>query len=285
MPTICMASAQVISEYLRWMRTRNLSPATIKNTKSILHRLAIATGGRDLLTLTADDLADWQARRAEQVAARSLRTQTSAVQVFYRWCVDEQFIAADPAAKLPTPKVPRLLPKPIAEDDLQAAFDSADDWMRAVLCLAAFAGLRAAEIAGLDWTEVQLGGEEPHLRVVGKGAKERIVDLSPAVVRALRRLPGPQRGPVIRRRDRKPGRNTPSNVSQVVGRYLRSLGISASAHSGRHRAITWVCRMGGIRLAADFAGHASVSTTGGYAQVARRDCRAAVVAAGEIQAS
>jgi integrase len=285
MTTICIASAQSVNDYLRWMRTRRLSPRTVGTAKSILNNVAIAVGGdRDLLELAHADLYEWQATRAEQVVARTLRTQLGYLKRFYAWAVAEQLLLDDPAARLETPRVPQLLPHPISEEDLSRAIDEADDRMRAIICLAAYAGLRAAEVADLDWRDVYLSGPEPTLRVVGKGNKERIIDLSPGLVRILSRLPD-RRGPVIRRLDGKPSKNTPNRISQAAGRYLRSLGIRASLHWGRHRAITMVYRLGDLRIAQEFAGHASSSTTGGYAQVARRDLRPVVVAAGEIQAS
>lgn len=284
MATICIGAAPTVSDYLRSLRIRRLSPKTITTAKSILHNLAVTCGGRDLLDLAHADLYEWQARRADQVAARTMRTQLSYVRGFYTWAVDEDLLQTDPSTRLAVPRVPRLLPHPISEEDLERATEAADDRLRAILCLAAFAGLRAAEVADLDWRNVYLSGPEPTLRVVGKGSKERIIDLSLSMVRILERLPD-RRGPVIRRGDGKPGRNTPNTISQVAIRHLRSCGINASLHWGRHRAITVVCRIGGLRVAQEFAGHASASTTGGYAAVARRDLRPVVVQAGEIQAS
>lgn len=152
MATTSIASAHIIASYLRHLRTRCCSPNTIRSARSVLNNLAIATGGRDLLTLTPAELGEWQARRAVLVAARTLRTQTSYVRRFYVWAVDERHLEVDPAARLVRPKVPRLLPRPIAEADLAEALDGADDLMRATLALGAFGGLRAAEIAGLDWS-------------------------------------------------------------------------------------------------------------------------------------
>lgn len=284
MATICIAAAQTVSDYLRWLRTRRLSPKTINTARSILHNLAIAVGGdRDLIDLAHEDLYAWQVARAEQVAARTLRKDVSYLKRFYCWALEEGLVDVDPSARLSMPKVPVLLPHPISEEDLARAIDEADDQLRAILCLAAFGGLRAAEIANLDWRDLYLTGPEPTLRVVGKGSRERVVDLSPQLVRILLRLPD-RRGPVIRRRDGRPGKNRPNRISQLASRYLRACGIHASLHWGRHRAITVVCRLGGLRVAQEFAGHASASTTGRYAAVARRDLRPVVVAAGEIQA-
>ncbi len=282
MSTICIASAQSVSDYLRSLRARRLSPGTVRTASSILHNLAVACGGRDLLDLQYTDLYEWQAQRAEVLAARTLRTQVSNVKRFYAWAHDDGRLDVNPSARLISPKVPRLLPRPITEEDLDLALDEADDKMAVILCLAAFAGLRAAEIAGLEWNNIFLTQDEPTLRVIGKGNKEGIVDLSPRLVQVLRRLPH-RRGPVIQRRDGRAGRNTPSRISQMVIRFLRRCGITASLHQLRHRSITVVCRLGGLRVAQEFARHASASTTAGYAQVARRDLRPIVIQAGDIR--
>ena len=54
----------------------------------------------------------------------------------------------------------------------------------ATVALLTGCGLRAAELCGLTWQRVELEGDLPRLRVVGKASKERVVPLSPAVVRA-----------------------------------------------------------------------------------------------------
>ena len=59
--------------------------------------------------------------------------------------------------------------------------------MRACLALAAFAGLRACEIAGLDWHDVDF--ETGQLRIVeGKGGHSRVLPLSTALAAELERL-------------------------------------------------------------------------------------------------
>jgi integrase/recombinase XerC len=237
-----------------------------------------------LLDAQPEDLAEWQADRAAVITARTLRTKMVWLRGFYAWAVECGVLAEDPSRRMRTPKVPRLLPRPLSEDKLATCLANADARMRALLLLAAFAGLRAAEIAGLAWTEVQLEGDEPTIRVVGKGAKERIIDVSPMLRDALLALPH-RRGPVIRRSDGGHLPNTPNNLSKVGNRYLRDLGIPDTLHSLRHRFGTQVARVGGIRVAQEALGHASVTTAALYAEVARRDLRPVVVSVGEVKAS
>lgn len=258
----------LISDYLNYMKAWHASPETIRSARSILLGVAEATGQR-LTDLQHVDLATWQGQRARQVSERTLRTQLTYLRGYYRWAVAEGLVERDPTARLRTPRVPMLLPRPISEERLVDALDGALPIMRAILALAAFAGLRACEIARLTWSDVYLDDPQPYLRVIGKRSKERVVDVSPELARILRGLLGPRRGPVIRRLDGEPGHVAPVRISQMSNRYLHSLGHPDTLHSLRHRFVTQVCRVGGLRRAQEAAGHASSSTTAGYALVQR----------------
>ena len=270
----------LLRDYLRSLEARKLSLESIRTARSVLNGVHARTG-KPLAQIAPSDLADWQHQRAGELSVRSLRKSLVWVHGLYSWALLEERIPADPSLRLRTPKAPRLLPKPIPEHRLALAVESADDRMRAILCLAGFAGLRAGEIAHLAWSEVDLDAPEPTLRVIGKGSKERILDLSPDLVAALRALPH-RRGAVIRRGDGRPGFNSPGRISQIAGEHLHGLGIPDTLHSLRHRLLTVVCRIGGLREAQEVAGHASAATTSPYTLVARRDLRATVVQAGRL---
>jgi integrase/recombinase XerC len=283
MTKITQGSSALINEYLTWMRVRGLSPQTMRTARYILTGLALRLGPVPLAEATPQHLAQWQAARAQELVMRSLRAQTGYVKAFYAWALDWEVVAVDPARRLLPPRTPRLLPRPIAEDALLDALDNAGPRMRAILGLAAFAGLRACEIARLAWSDVVLDGPERQLRVVGKGSRERVVPVSDELAGILRALPGTHRGPVIRRGDGTPGHNSPNAVSKAALRHLRACDHADTLHALRHRLITWACRHGGIRRAQEIAGHASPATTAGYAAVAGGELREVIEEAGKIQ--
>ena len=263
--------------YLRSLRARNASPTTLRNAHSALGMLERDTR-RPLVHLTHDDLEEWTARRLSTVTARTVRAQMVWIHGFYAWAVDCGHLAADPSARLGTIKVPRLLPRPIAEDRLAAALAAADTRMRAVLLLAADGGLRASEIARLEWADVDLDSPEPTLRVVGKGSRERVVDIAPRLADALAAL-GHRRGVVIRRGDGATGANSATRISQMGSEHLHGAGCPDTLHALRHRFGTLVCRAGGIRVAQEALGHASPTSTAIYTAVARREIRATILTA------
>lgn len=278
-----LASARVIGDYLSALRARKCSTTTLRTAKSVLHGLA-ARAPRPILELDTDDLQAWQERRAAVLNTGTLRTQASYIINFYRWALRHDLITEDPTRLMQLPRAPRRRPRPMRDEHIQTALDAADDLMRAVLCLAALAGLRACEVARLDWTEVWLG-ENPQLRVVGKGGHEDTVDISPQLAEVLRALPGShRRGPVIPRLDGMPGHNTATRISQMANRHLRACGITDTYHALRHRFVTAVYQYRkDLRAAQEAARHASPTTTAGYAAIAKQDVTAAIFSAGDIR--
>lgn len=268
-----------VSRHLDWLRIRNMRRWTIYNRQCALARAAHWAGG-PILKLTEDELKRWQQSRSTELQPEPLRTEMSHLRAFYSWALDERLIRVDPMRRLPLPKVHRGLPRPISDDLLAQAITAATPETAAILALAAFAGLRAHEVAQLTWNDVVLGAE-PHIRIEdGKGGVGRVVPLSGPLTEKIQALPE-RRGPVIRRMDGLPGPVGAHRISQRANDHLHELGIEASLHQCRHRFATVTyqsCR--DIRAVQDLLGHASPVTTSRYAASSSTVARAAVEAAG-----
>lgn len=273
-------SGTLIYEYLRALHARRAPITTQRSVRSVLTIVERYTG-KALEHATLADLERWQHRRADEVGTRTLRTQVGSVRAFYSWAAKTGRIRENPAAGLDAPRVGLTLPRPMPEQRLATAYYGADPRLRAMVSLAAFAGLRCCEIAALSWSDVYLDVDEPYLHVRGKGSHERVISASPQLVEVLLALPL-RRGPVIRRGDGQAGHNTSNAVSKVGNRYLHSLGIPDTMHSLRHRFLTEMCREAGLRVAQEAAGHASGATTSIYTKVLQSDIRPAVVAVGRL---
>ncbi|PZS15521.1 MAG: hypothetical protein DLM57_12450 [Pseudonocardiales bacterium] len=273
-----------VNRHMEHLRMRNLRPWSIYNRQRALGRLGKWADG-PILRLTAEDLSRWQIERSTQIQPEPRRTELSNVRQFYRWALEQDLIRRDPTIKLPMPRVARHLPRPVRDADLLGALEGASSDVRAILGLASFAGLRACEIARLDWSEVGLGDQSPHIRVVeGKGGHGRLVPISSTLAQILAELPG-ARGPVIRRLDGQAGQVLPHRISSRANKYLHEMGIVETLHQCRHRfasAAYQSCR--DIRAVQELLGHASPTTTSIYAAVASGVAVGAVEAAGTLGA-
>lgn len=276
-------TAYLVGRYVETLRARRCSPETIRTVRSVLTMLSSGVGKR-LDEITHDDLITWQATRAGEIAARTLRTKVTYIRGFYQWLLLEGYMREDPTLRMRIPKVPLTQPRPINEQRLAHAMEGADPTMAAILGLAAFAGLRACEIAALTWGDCFLDDDEPTARVLGKGEREGIVDVSLELRDLLRALPGgrARRGPVIRRLDGRPGPNTANRISKLANEFLHDEGMPDTLHSLRHRFGTEVARLGGIRRAQVALRHAHISSTQIYTAVAHREVRDVVQQVGHI---
>lgn len=272
----------VVSRWLDQLRAGGASENTLR-TYRCQARLLAAWAGSPILYLAHDDLTRWQVERTSQVGTASIRSAMGAHRSFYRWAVREGLLDVDPTARLRMPRPPRRLPRPMPDALYRTAMASADDPLRAILGLAGFAGLRACEIAGLDWSEVQLSAAEPILRVVGKGRVERVVDVSAPLAELLEAV-GRRPGPVIRRLDGRAGPCLPNAICRRANRHLHGLGIRETLHTLRHRFATVMLDASGgdLRAVQEALGHASPTSTAIYTRVSRARIRAAVVAAGQL---
>jgi integrase/recombinase XerC len=280
--TTALISAQVIREYLRYMKAKKSADTTIKTARCILNGVSWRTETH-ILAVGESGLRRWQEIRAEELQPRTLRTHIVYVRAFFRWAVMLGRIEADPSWVLESPRTSRLLPRPMSEDRFAKALEAADGDTLAIICLAGFAGARACEISRLDWSDVVLTGRQPRVRLTGKGGHERMVDIAAPVADALAQLPH-RHGPVIRRRDGKAGRVTPTRISQLASAFLDKVGIEDRLHTLRHRFGTRVYEASGgdIRATQEALGHQSPGTTAGYAALVRGSVRAAILGASEV---
>jgi integrase len=257
---------EVLARHLRALELRGFSPNTIYGRQRALARLG-AVLPVPVLDATAADLAAW--REAMNLTPSSVRWYVSSVYQFYVWVVEQGIRDDNPAARLPVPKAPRRLPRPIGEEALMDALASAPPRIRLWLVLAGWCGLRACEIAGLRRESVMETLTPPVLIVAEnatKGRGERVLPLPDFVVAELAAFGLPARSYVFPRADGGRGPNRPWTISHLASEHLHRCGYSDTLHSLRHRYISAAYKAShDLRLCQELAGHRSPETTAGYA--------------------
>lgn len=210
-----------------------------------------------------------------RIGARTRYTWLSALACFYDHVVDEGHMAVNPVRKIRRPKLRRTLPRPIGDEDLNVALAASWGQHKVWLILAAYAGLRCAEIAGLHRDDILF--DINRLRIVGKGGKERMVPMHPMVSRALAEWPRPRTNTAIFTRP-SGGAWPADQLSREGSIHLHHLGVDATMHQLRHWFGTRTyAESKDIRVVQELMGHSSPTTTAIYTAFSDEDQEAAVM--------
>lgn len=252
--------ADLIEDYLAHLRYLRRSPDTIKTWGSVLRR-AHRELPYGLPMATEEELIEWLGR------CRTARTQscyTTAIKGFFRWALQKRRLDFDPASELPSPKVPKRLPRPATPEQVARILTETPEPVRLWATIAAYAGARCIEIAQLRREHIT----EQWVTLLGKGDKERRVPTHPALWAAVRDLPP---GPITTA--------TKGEISRRSWATFRRLGIQTSLHPVRAAlATTALQATGDLAAVQDILGHASPATTRIYASPSEAQMRAAIQA-------
>lgn len=214
------------------------------------------------------------------------RKVSSLRQFFYYLSEISHNISENPAKNLSSPKLPSRMPKHLTYDQSVHLLQLASSGKYAerdycILTLLLNCGLRRAELAGLNRTDVR---DDNTLRVIGKGNKERILYLNEACQAALAAyLP---KRPIDGTKDKKAlfyghtrDRISLQGVHYIVKGYLKQVGGAEefSAHKLRHTAATLMYQQGGVDLLVlkEMLGHKNLGTTEIYTHTSNEQLRRA----------
>ena len=261
---------------------RGLSPQTTSGYLSDLNQLAAWSCDRELppIDLSRDQISTFLvAQQGQGKAPRSLARMSSSLRAFLTFLRMEGGDGAGPEAVVKPPRPPRILPRTLSEDQIEALLEAPDTATplgvrdRAWLELIYASGLRVSELAGLPALSVFLN--EGFLRVSGKGRKERLIPFGSSAetwIRAWLALrPGFRpRGLALFVGQRGEGL-TRQHLWRLLKGYARAAGLRAEAvspHVLRHAFATHLLDHGAdLRAVQAMLGHADISTTQIYTHV------------------
>jgi len=288
LPPVPDADAAEISAFLDAIWAENgLAKPTLASYRRDLEGLARWRHGRQGGLVQADraGLFDYfAARTGQNYSPRSNARLLSSLRAFYAWVLRRGLRSDDPTALLDPPKLPRSLPKALAESQIDAllAAPQTDTPLglrdRAMFELMYAAGLRVSELVNLPANAVNL--RQGVVRVTGKGSKERLVPLGEESQHWLERYLAEARPKLAGKANRVAlfigGGGEPPSRQQfwgLVKRYAAVAGIDpakVSPHGLRHSFATHLLNHGAdLRALQMLLGHSSLSTTQIYTLVAR----------------
>jgi integrase/recombinase XerC len=286
------ALAPEVEEFLEHLaKERDVSPHTLRAYRRDLRELTAFLGqyyggawtwqGVDRLAVRG--FLAHLARR--KLSKRSSARALSATRSFFRFLHREELVEANPARAVGSPKLEKYLPGYLDRDQAARLFEAAqlraeggrfvDARNLAILELFYSAGLRLAELQGINRADLDLVSQQ--VKVRGKGRKERIVPVGDHAVLALRNYEARrdelarQLGGVGVRAERSAffltERGKRVGVRAIQNAMVALLGLvdedrGLSTHSLRHSFATHLVDAGAdLRAVQELLGHASVSTT------------------------
>ena len=240
--------------------------------------------GRRLVEITRSDVRDLVRAKAEAAPARA-NELLSWVRAFLNFCVDEELIEANPAARLaaPAPKVER--DRVLSDGEVRAilsAFDAIGWPFGPLFKLLLLTAQRREEVAGMRWGEVDLEAAVwtiPSARA--KSGAGHLVPLAPSVIALLRSLPRFAGGNLIfpAMRDGPGAERSVSGFSKAKCRVDDLSGVSGwRLHDLRRTAATRMRELGADRLTVSKClNHAEQGVTARYDRyMADKEKRAAL---------
>ncbi len=290
-----MGNAALLKDYQVYLRVeKGLRPLTCEAYLCDLRTFAEFLESRHgvLLSATQQDVpAFLEHLRTHGIDSRSAARKLSCLRGFYKWLLLDRRIHHDPTINIDSPKSWKVLPKSLAEPEVnemleraalaashpQARATALRD--RAILELLYAAGLRVSEIVGLSVSDLSL--DAGHVLVRGKGDKERIVPIGVAAVDALEKYLAEGHPHLARIRTRRanahPGDSARLFLSlrgmpltrQWVWHLVKIANNNASPHMLRHSCATHMVEHGAdLRSVQTLLGHADISTTQVYTHLA-----------------
>jgi integrase/recombinase XerC len=231
----------------------------------------------------ADNLRAYIHQIQENYSRPTVARKISAIRSFFRYLRREQLIDDDPSKLVRGPKLARRLPSCLDREEVARLLGVTDNSSlgvrdRALMEVLYASGMRVSELCGLKVQDYNAAAKE--MRVIGKGAKERVVLLNDSAQLWLQqylsehwsklaggRIPQPEHPLFV---SRQATRLSSRSVHRIVLKYAKMAGINKviTPHTLRHTFATHLLEGGAdLRVVQDLLGHTTISTTQIYTHV------------------
>jgi integrase/recombinase XerD len=212
----------------------------------------------------------------------------SGLKSFFKYCLLEQIISADPTALLEAPKLKRALPDILSFEEIEQIIGEIDlstpegGRNKAILETLYSCGIRVSELVNLRISCLYM--DVGFIRVTGKGDKERLVPIGSDAIKFLKIYKNNIRVHVavkpgsedILFLNRRGGKLSRVMVFLIIKDLAKKAGIkkTISPHTFRHSFATHLVEGGAdLRAVQEMLGHESITTTEIYTHLDRQFLR------------
>jgi integrase/recombinase XerC len=283
------AIRQIIEDFLKQQEAeRRLSVNSLRGYRQDLEEFRSYLDSRqveDLGQLTSSFLRGFLAQLHKKNKKSTVARKMAALRSCFTYAQRKGWIAENPLIQIRTPKIEKTIPPFLSEKEVESLLEKpvSESWLalrdQAFLELFYASGLRLSELTNLDWEALDLS--LGLIRVIGKGAKERIVPVGRKAIRSLldyrQALTQEEKGSDFQIKDRQAiflNRFGERLSDRTIARRLKKkvlredLSPSISPHALRHSFATHLLNAGAdLRVVQELLGHQSLSTTQKYTHI------------------
>lgn len=259
--------AQDINYFFQYCRTQNIDPQ--KNYEQI---------SLDLIRSYLREL------NKNHYAKSSIARYIAAHKSFGKYLLQHKLIKSDPWQKIRSPKLDKNIPDFLTIEEINTLLDTItcnEDALiqgrdTAIYELLYASGIRVSELVNIQPEDLDL--QRGELRIFGKGAKERIVLITPKAAKILSNYLQYIRPRLLKKSESalflnlKGSRLTQRSIQRNLVCYAKSAGLSkeVTPHTLRHSFATHLLEGGAdLRTVQELLGHSSLSTTQVYTHITK----------------
>ena len=208
----------------------------------------------------------------------------SSLKGFFTYLHVNKYITANPIARVPTPKLSKILPGVLSVDEVEKVLSQPDTDSKlglrdkAILETLYACGVRVSELIELKISSLFF--DEEIIRVFGKGSKERLIPIGSSAINwvteylkksrlFLEKKMKSENYVFLNNRGTKLSR---MGIWKIVNRYVKEAGIEKDVHphTFRHSFATHLLEGGAdLRAVQEMLGHSDISTTQIYTHIDR----------------
>ena len=182
----------LIDEYLYHCMAKGYTAKTMKNKRQEYKQLKVflkeKRGISDIGNITIHDMKAYvRSKRQANLQPASIISMAKMIKAFLNWCVKEEYLTVNPMDGVELPRASKKVIEGYTLDEVNAMINafSTKTYLearnKAIIAMLADCGLRSIELRTLTTPNVR----ETALLVNGKGNKERMVSISPALKKIL----------------------------------------------------------------------------------------------------
>ena len=273
-----MTISQAFSNFIRSRALRGLAKKSIECYTNFNEPFIIAVGAStSIFNLTRETIDDYFYTLFEGGnTMATIATYIRHIKIFLRWAESEYHLAIN-AKTIVLPKTPKKQVRIYNDEEIILIFrtiQAEKPWItsrnRAIVALMLDSGLRQNEVCTLKTSNIQF--ENKMLKVLGKGAKERMVPIGSITRHYLKEYlascPYQSENTFVSRRGKK---LTCDAVKHLISKVAKQLPFDFSSHKLRHNFATNYCidqyeKYGRIDIfqLMSIMGHENIATTQKY---------------------